>query len=246
MHTHLKTRFSLVERNEIVNLSQAGLWTTEGKPGLDYLINERKLTQPIIKKFNLGYIPKEINHQLAGRIILPIYDASNNLIAVSSRRIVESDNALPKYWHESYEKQFHLYGLNVAKETMRKTGWCILTEGQMDVLQLHKFGVTNAIAVCGVNLSRMQLANILRYCDKIIVIFDKEENKSGEKGIYKILSQKILDMPAGEAYNYKIKPVYFDNETGKMDVDLFLRTYGLQPLKTKIQKVKKELDDILC
>ncbi len=115
----IKKRFSVVERSIIVENSQKCLGTHEGKPGLDYLLNERGLSEDVIRLFSIGYIPSNVGHQLAGRVILPIYDPSRNLIAVSSRA-VEDSYELPVYWHESYEKSFYLYGIQSAKEKISR------------------------------------------------------------------------------------------------------------------------------
>ena len=72
-------RFSVVERNDIVEKSQQCLWAEEGKAGLEYLVVNRSLSKDVIKQFGLGYIPPKVNHQLAGRIVIPIYDPSKNL-----------------------------------------------------------------------------------------------------------------------------------------------------------------------
>lgn len=131
----LSKRFEVVERHDIVERSEKFLWTDGGEPGLRYLLG-RGLTKGTIKKFRLGYIPNGANHQLHGRVIMPLYDASNNLIAVTSRltRQPKTDDFLPVYWHESYEKSFYLYGLNIAKTVMREWGFGIIVEGQFDTM----------------------------------------------------------------------------------------------------------------
>lgn len=234
-------RFDLVERERIVNLSQAFLAKPEGKAGLDYLLNERKLSPAVIRRFSLGYLPTSYDHQLAGRIILPIYDASANLISISSRAIREDDRRLPKYWHENYEKSFYLYGLHIAKQAMRKWKFAIITEGQIDAIQLHNHGMTNAVALCGVNFHRMQLCMIYRYCQEIVFILDKDENRSGEKGIEKITkSLKELDFSELSTYNLKIGIARFDDTiTGKVDTDSYIIKYGIGSMNEIIKKTVK-------
>ena len=108
----IKRRFDSAERREIVEKSQQCLWSVEGKPAIDYLHEKRQLSDRVVRAFGLGYLPSDLKHQLAGRIVFPFYDASGNLVVVSSR-LISGDSELPVYWHESYEKSFFgRFGLN--------------------------------------------------------------------------------------------------------------------------------------
>jgi DNA primase len=218
-------KFSLVERNDIVDKSERCLWTNDGKPGLDYLMNSRVLSVDTIKRFRLGYIPHSVHHQLAGRIIFPLYDPSDNLICISSRDIGIKKTNLPVYWHESYEKSWYLYGIKQAKETILEWRFAIVVEGQIDVLQLHNHDMRNAVGLCGTKLSDMQIAMIHRYCKEIVILLDEDENLSGQKGI-----KKIIDDNQG----YKIISASFGENT---DPDKFIRDKGISVLK-KIVKNK--------
>jgi len=96
------------------------------KEDLDYhtYVMLDKYQKTLFADFGLGYIPLDVKHQLAGRIIFPVFDPSENLICVSSRFIHKTDTFLPRYWHESYEKDFHLYGIHLSKHSMRRAGFC--------------------------------------------------------------------------------------------------------------------------
>lgn len=131
----MKKRFSLVEREKIVNNAHQCLWTADGKPGFDYLVSQRKLSEDTIRKFRLGYIPLHVEHQLRGRIIFPLYDPSGNLIIVNSRRVVDDGIPLPVYWHESYEKSFYLYGIELSRSSIQKHGFAIVClDGDQDTI----------------------------------------------------------------------------------------------------------------
>ncbi|KKN30389.1 hypothetical protein LCGC14_0834620, partial [marine sediment metagenome] len=119
-------RFSELHREELLKKSQQCLWTTEGEPGLAYLRDQRKISDSVIKAFRLGYVPSDNRHQLAGRVIIPLYDASGHLVVLSSRLVIQTKHNLAKYWHESYKKNFFLYGVDQAKPFMRKWGCVVL------------------------------------------------------------------------------------------------------------------------
>ncbi len=247
-------RFSLVERNEIIFKSQQCLWTKEGELGRKYLMNDRGLKEETLRKFNLGYLPDTLNHQLAGRIIFPVYDPSGNLIAISSRFINKQDR-MPVYWHESYQKSFYLYGVKESKDFIRKWKFVVVVEGQFDVLQLHNSSMFNTVGLCGNKLSSMQLAVIHRYCEDIIILLDKDLNLSGQRAMVKLIypkmtHQQIINMNENQLlnsieqikyseYSPKIGAVMFKENT---DPDEFIRNKGFKQLrgmiKTKIREMR--------
>ena len=190
-------RFNTVERKKYLKESQELLWSTEY--GLKYLIENRKIEEDIIREFKLGYFPASHDNQLAGRIVFPIFDASSNLIALSSRAIekplpdsdfsefIEDGYSLPDHWHESFEKSFYLYGMDVAKGHTRNRNFAVVVEGPFDVLQMHNHGIKNTVGLFGTKMSQVQLSVILRYCSYIILLLDSDRNLSGQKGADKII-----------------------------------------------------------
>ena len=92
-----------------------------------------------------------------GRLIFPIKNLSNQVIAFGGRIIADEDEA--KYINSSdtpiYKKGEHLYGLAQARKGITVKGRALLTEGYMDVLTLHQFGYDNAVGVLGTALTLM-------------------------------------------------------------------------------------------
>ena len=236
------SRFNSLEREKIVKWAQEVLWSKEqqGAPGRQYLLEKRQIKEKTARMFNIGYVPQS-KHQLANRVIFPVYDASNNLIAVSSRAVDDNDTKLPKYWHEQYNKSFYLYGMNLAKERARQKGFIILVEGNFDVVKAHDEGLTNVVGLMGTTVSDYHLAILLRYCENVIFCFDNDENKAGEK--------------AGEKISYKLKFYNSPVENGTLNIvnfsvmklpkekdpDEFIKKNGIIAFKTL---VKKELEKI--
>jgi DNA primase len=223
------SRFNSSDRQKLLEKSQQCLWLTEGKPGMEYLTQTRKLSESVIKLFGLGYIPHDVKHPLAGRIIFPLYDSSTNLIALTSRHIASNKTLLPVHWHEQYEKSFYIYGCNLAKKFMRELGWGLVVEGQGDVMQLHNHGIRNAVGLCGTALSTVQLATILRYCDEIIVLLDSDENKAGQRAAEKITRA---------TYGHKIESVMLPIG---MDPDDIIKKHGTEKLVKVINDKLNEL-----
>ena len=250
----MKSRFSRVHRQDLVDKSHQCLHTNQGIIGLKYLTESRGLSMNTINKFKLGYIPLHVPHALSGRILIPIYDSSNNLVVVSSRSI-HKNSSLPKYWHEKYEKSMFLYGSNIASEYMRKWNVAVLCEGQFDVLQLHDKGMYNAVAVCGKALSDIQLSIIHRYCNELILVFDTDNNMSGQRammcimhpGLKKVDIFKMSKSELRESLNKKREYKFYDNRMSSLvfdydtDPDDFVRKNGINEFKLMLKKRVREM-----
>lgn len=235
-------RFDALERKKILEKTQECLWSKEGKPGLEYLLQQRKLSVETCKEFGLGYMPSFVPHMLKHRIIFPIFDASNNLICLSSRFIGNSeDSQLPVYWHEAYEKSFYLYGINRTKEHIRTQDYVLMVEGQFDVMQMFNHGFKNVVGVLSTNLHKIQLSIIYRYTNKIILLFDTDKNGSGQKGAKRAI-ENIFTMNNFyiDQYRDKVQYIEFQENT---DPDNFLKNYGRKPLQNiidmKLNKIKE-------
>ena len=238
-----RRRFSDAHRKDLLEKSQKCIRTKDGLPGFRYLIEKRKLSKNVIKAFGLGYIPAHVPHQLAGRVIFPLYDPSSNLIVLTSRN-VDGGDFLPVYWHEHYKKSFYLYGLNNAKEAMRKWKFVVVVEGQVDVLQLNNHGVENVVGLGSTNLSGVQLAMIHRYCDRIILMLDSDINtKAGQIGTTTILeTTRIRQKPELDSFGEvetRFDPKYNITSVslplGK-DPDSYILEYGMNSLKKLVRR----------
>ena len=237
-----KSRFSEATRVDLLEKSKNCIWMKEGLPGLQYLTEARGLSEEIIRSFHLGFIPHNVRNQLAGRIIIPIYDASGNLVVLTSRLIKPYESKLPVYWHEKYKKNSYLFGLDHAKRYMREWEFATICEGQFDVLQAHNHGITNTVGLCCTMLSDIQLSLIHRYCDEIVLILDADENEAGQNATEKIMKttlrraqlkpDSIGDWTQSFHSHYKIAPIALPRG---MDPDAYLRQNGDKELKSKIK-----------
>jgi DNA primase len=87
-----------------------------------------------------------------GRLMWPIRDLSGDVIGFGARRLHEGDDG-PKYLNtpESpiYKKSSVLYGVDLAKKEIARSGQAVVVEGYTDVMACHLAGVGTAIATCG-------------------------------------------------------------------------------------------------
>ena len=208
-----------------------------GKRALKYLIDERKLSIPLIKTFNLGYAPekdalvkyligkkhyKEDELLLAGlafrsgryvsdffrnRIIFPIIDHRGNTIAFSGRQLTEGSTG-GKYVNTRetpvYIKGDTLYGLNLARDGIKKEGRVIIVEGEFDVITAHKQGIANIVAVKGTALTENQIRLLKRFAPKFALCFDTDpagteaQRRSIEMIERESITTTVIRLPQGK------------------------------------------------
>jgi DNA primase len=109
------------------------------------------------------------------RVIFPIINPFNKIVGFGGRVL---DDSLPKYINSPespiYHKSNILYGLNLAKENIRKTNNAIIVEGYTDVILLHQAGFENVVATSGTAFTQEQVRLLKRYCEEVIVLFDPD------------------------------------------------------------------------
>ncbi|MFA6082181.1 MAG: DNA primase [Patescibacteria group bacterium] len=120
-----------------------------------------------------------------GRIMFPIDDASGQIIGFTGR-ILQDQNDVAKYLNTSespaFRKSEALYGISLARKTIRSEDKVIVVEGQMDVITSHQFGFANTIATSGTALTRDHLKLLKRYTNQIYFAFDADA--AGQKTLY--------------------------------------------------------------
>lgn len=122
-----------------------------------------------------------------GRVMFPISDSSGRVIAFSGR-IFEDDGKSAKYLNSPetpiFSKSAVLYGIDKAKESIRKNNFSIIVEGQFDLILSHQAGFKNTVASSGTALADSDkskdnninnLGLISRLSQNIIFIFDGDK-----------------------------------------------------------------------
>ena len=121
-----------------------------------------------------------------GRLIFPIENVSGEIVAFGGRLL---DKGEPKYLNSPetpvYIKGKNLYGLNKAKEEIRKKGFAIIVEGYFDLISLGNAGIGNVVATLGTALTREHLELLRRYTVEVVALFDPDE--AGKKALERSL-----------------------------------------------------------
>jgi DNA primase len=120
------------------------------------------------------------------RLMFPIRDASGRLVGFGGRAL-DDDNA--KYLNTAETARFHkgrlLYGLDLAKRSLREAGRALLVEGYFDVLGAVAAGEEATVASMGTALTPEQARLLARYTDEVVIGYDGDE--AGERACRRAL-----------------------------------------------------------
>jgi len=115
-----------------------------------------------------------IYDQFRNRLMFPVFDQLGNVLAFSGRAF--DDQSQPKYLNSPetvlYRKNRVLYGLYQAMESIRRKREIILVEGNVDLISMHKFGYTNAAAICGTAFTENHALLVKRNADRVFIMLD--------------------------------------------------------------------------
>ena len=231
---------------------QKQLFTPAGAVALEY-IRGRGFTDEMIKKYRLGYAPK--NNLIANKFVntkqdvligtglcrrgdygmydffrdklmFPIFSARGQVVAFSGRSL---DGSEPKYINTADTEIFHkrktIFGFNFARESIHRNNRTIIVEGQIDAIQMQCNGFPETVAPLGTALTEDHLAILCKANRNIVFCFDGDT--AGQKA-------------AARAANL-ILPFIRDNSdikfafvTGGKDPDEILKKSGKDAMDTII------------
>jgi len=113
-----------------------------------------------------------------GRLMIPLQDPQGQVIGFTARLLVDDPNA-PKYINTPqtlmYDKSRHVFGLHLAKETIRKCKYVVIAEGNLDVIASHQAGVRQVVATAGTALTEQHLKALGRFTGDIRLSFDADK-----------------------------------------------------------------------
>ena len=203
---------------------------------LQYIQN-RKISPSIVKKFGLGasldffglpdyltgkgysrqdlldsgVLAENKNGNLidsqAGRLVFPIINAFDEVVAFGGRLLEKSDYAKYKNTKETilFNKSKTLYNVNLLKKLKREQAIkdVIIVEGYMDTISLYQAGFKNVVASMGTSLTKEQARLVKRYSENILISYDGDfaGQKADLRGL-EILSDehlnvRVVPMPEG-------------------------------------------------
>ncbi len=226
---YLKNRGITSEAQELFSIGYApNTWNAL----FSYLLKNKGYKIEMIKKAGvITHGTRDYYDTFRDRIIFPIFDLRGEVTAFGGRVM---DDSMPKYLNSPetpiFSKSRILYGLNLAKESIRKTGFTIFVEGYIDVITVHMHGFSNAVAPLGTALTQEHGKLIKRLTQDAVLVFDGDASgiKAAKNGISILLESglnvKVLPLPDGE------------------DPDSFLRKKGKEAFDNLLEKAMSIVD----
>lgn len=115
-----------------------------------------------------------------GRVLFPIRDTQDRTVAFGGRLLPNTTLTSPAKYVNSPEtpiftKSKMLYGMDLARNSIRKKKRVIVTEGYTDCLMAHQYGFDETVAVLGTALGEAHVKMLNRFADRIYLILDGDE-----------------------------------------------------------------------
>ncbi len=133
-----------------------------------------------------------------GRLMFPIRDVRGQVIGFAGRVL---DDSVPKYLNSPqtslFDKGGVLYGIDLARRSIRETGRVIIVEGYMGVIVLQQCGVPNVVACMGTALTERQLRILKPMTEVLILALDADTagRVATERGVsmaQELLKQRVV------------------------------------------------------
>jgi len=187
----------------------------------DFHALEKALAQ---KKVNINDLVKagvsaknergQMYDRFRGRITFPIYNYFGETVGFSARLLKDNPNAA-KYVNSPetiiYNKSKILFGLNFAKEAIRRADEAVIVEGQMDCIQAHQGGFNNVVASSGTALIDQHLVLLGRLTKNLKFCFDSDTagqaaaRRAGEMALKNGFRLKLITLTAAKDPDELIK-----------------------------------------
>lgn len=213
----------------------SNLKSVNGDKHAEYVLN-RKITAETVTKFGMGasldstslikhlkekgYTEQEMVLSgavgekdgryfdwLSRRLIIPVIDQFNNVVAFAGRRIdgIKEQKYINTKETQVFVKGKTFFNLNNLKKLKNEKGIdsVIIVEGHLDVVSLVQAGIQNVVAGMGTALTKDQARILKRYTDKVFISYDGDfaGQKAAIRGL-EILTEeglevKVISMPEG-------------------------------------------------
>lgn len=122
------------------------------------------------------------------RLMIPVRDELGRMTGFQARAL--KPDALPKFMNSPttalFDKGRTVFGLHLARKSMRESNEAIVVEGNLDVIAAHQSGFSNVVSSQGTALTEHQLRLIKKHAKRILLALDADE--AGDKATLRGLS----------------------------------------------------------
>jgi DNA primase len=165
-----------------------------------YLTERASATPDEIVDAGLGHHARggRLRDRFRHRLVFPIREERGEVIAFGARAL---GDAVPKYLNSPETSVYHkgsaLFGIDLARASMRDRRIAVIVEGYFDVMAAHLAGVANTVASSGTALTREQAKVLSRHADSVVLCFDGDD--AGRAA-----TSRAVDVVAGEGLPARI------------------------------------------
>ena len=159
-----------------------------------------------------------------GRLMFPILDSMGRNIGFGGRILGQGE---PKYLNSPespvFSKGKTLYGLNWAKNDIRREDQVLVVEGYFDVVRLMAAGATTVVAAMGTALTDAQAAALRKLTKNVFLLYDSDKAglqatfRSGDELLRQGVAVRVVTLPEGD------------------DPDTFVKAHGAAALTARLR-----------
>lgn len=182
-----------------------------------------------------------------GRLLFSIRDVQGRPVGIGGRVLPNSNITSPAKYLNSpetplFSKSNLLYGLDLAKDSIRKSRTAVIMEGYTDVIVAHQYGFGDAVAVLGTALGESHIRILRRFADRIVLVLDGDEagqrrtNEVLELFVAQQIDLRILTLPEG------LDPCDFLHERGAQAFTDLLAAEAVDALDHAFRTATRGLD----
>ena len=191
------------------------------------------------------------------RLIFPIKDHLGNNCGFGGR-VLKATDERSKYYNSKentyFQKGSLLFGLDLAKKKIQKTGQVFLVEGYTDVVAMAQYGYRNTVATLGTSCTLDHLKLLAYHAQTVYLVYDSDA--AGQKAMLRLaelcwqvdLDLQVIFLPEGH------DPATYLNDNGDLKeaigqaqdiLSFYLKTLGenfsQQPLQQKLASTRSFL-----
>ncbi len=195
------------------------------------------------------------------RVLFPIHDERGHTVGFGGRILPDHTwKEAPKYLNSDDSPVFHksrlCYGLNWAREAIKKTGMVLVTEGYTDCIKAYQAGLMNVVATLGTALTELHVTLLKRLAQTVVLVYDgdKAGKDATERALLKFLAQdvdlRILTLPddldpdeflAERGIEAMEREIQNAPDVGEYELRLLIKRYGVETLEGR----RRVLDGML-
>lgn len=169
----------------------------------EYVFYKRNMNRGTVKEFKIGYAPADgkaltkvlkrrgfsdeeletagLLNRFKGdmfrdRMMVPFIDTTGGVIGFTARILGKGE---PKYLNTPetllFNKSRFIFGLCQAKDAIRRSGYVVIVEGNMDVISSHQAGVREAVATSGTAMTEQHLKALANLTSDIRLAYDGDD-----------------------------------------------------------------------